>query len=68
MDIPQRATPCIEQLREYYLGKDIHEVPSPALVLDLSVVRRHCSSVLAAVNALGVDFRAHIKTHKVSES
>ena len=65
MRIPQRATPSIEDLRAFYVGKNISEVPKPAIVLDSAVVTRHCKAVQNAVKALGVGFRAHVKTHKV---
>lgn len=65
MPIPQRLTPSIETLREFYVGKDVNTVPKPAVVLDAAKVRRHCQSMLDAVDALGVEFRAHVKTHKV---
>lgn len=67
MSIPQRLNPSLESLRQFYLGKHIHDVPKPALILDQARMRRHCQSLVAATEALGVDFRAHVKTHKVSE-
>lgn len=66
MAVPQRLVPSTDDLREFYVGKDINDVPKPAVVLDRAKVRRHCQSLLEAVDSLGVDFRAHVKTHKVS--
>lgn len=66
MAIPQRLTPSTEDLQKFYVGKDINDVPRPAVVLDKAKMRRHCQSLLEAVNSLGVDFRVHVKTHKVS--
>ncbi|KAL6817646.1 putative serine dehydratase domain-containing protein [Trichoderma camerunense] len=53
--------------RQHYVGKHITELPKPALVLDKAKMRRHCKSLLDAVEYLGVDFRAHVKTHKTLE-
>ena len=66
--VPQRSGPDIEELRKFYVGKDINEVPKPAVVLDRAKMRRHCQSLLSAVDSLGVGFRAHIKTHKVCKN
>jgi hypothetical protein len=35
-------------------------------VLDAAVVRRNCKLMLDTARELGVGFRAHVKTHKVS--
>lgn len=51
--------------RQHYVGKHITQLPKPALVLDKAKMHRHCKSLLDAVEYLGVDFRAHVKTHKV---
>ena len=56
-----------EEYRKFYIGKDLEEVPTPAAVLDVAIVKRHCSAMLQAVQELGVGFRAHVKTHKVSK-
>ena len=66
MALPQRLAPPHDELLQFYVGKDIHDVPKPTVILDVSRVRRHCQSMLEAVDALGVGFRAHVKTHKVS--
>ncbi|WAO87326.1 D-ser-dehydrat domain-containing protein [Fusarium falciforme] len=67
MTLPQRLAPPHDELRQFYVGKGIHDVPKPAVMLDVSRVRRHCQSMLQAVDALGVGFRAHVKTHKTVE-
>ncbi|KAF5009932.1 hypothetical protein FDECE_3874 [Fusarium decemcellulare] len=66
MSVPQRFAPSLDELRQFYVGKDIHDVPKPAVILDAARVRRHCDSMRGAANALDVGFRAHVKTHKVS--
>ncbi|KAM0229959.1 hypothetical protein ACHAP5_011503 [Fusarium lateritium] len=68
MAIPQRQTPPIAELRKFYVGKSIHDVPKPAVVLDKARIRRHCQSMRTAVDTLGVGFRAHVKTHKTIET
>ncbi|RMZ84683.1 hypothetical protein DV737_g891, partial [Chaetothyriales sp. CBS 132003] len=50
------------------VGKNVSEVPKPAAILDIAKVRRHCSSMLDAVQNLGIGFRAHVKTHKLGDS
>ncbi|KAB2568775.1 D-serine dehydratase, partial [Lasiodiplodia theobromae] len=67
MSIPQRLSPPIEELRQFYVGKDINDVPKPAAILDVAIARRHCQSMLDATRALGVGFRAHVKTHKTTQ-
>ncbi|KAL0942874.1 alanine racemase domain protein [Colletotrichum truncatum] len=67
MSSPQRLAPSIDELRQFYVGKTVEDVPKPALVLDVAKARRHCQSMLDAVQALGVGFRAHVKTHKTTQ-
>ncbi|OTB02570.1 hypothetical protein M426DRAFT_61890 [Hypoxylon sp. CI-4A] len=55
------------KLEQLYVGKDINDIPKPAVVLDVAKARQHCSTMLAATKALGVGFRPHIKTHKTIE-
>ncbi len=49
-----------------FIGEDIGSLPKPAAILDIAKARRHCKDMLDAIEWLGVDFRAHVKTHKVS--
>ena len=51
---------------QFYVGKDIADVPKPAAVIDVAIIRKHCERMKGTVKALGVGFRAHVKTHKVS--
>ena len=59
--------PCAskEQLAKAFIGKRLGDVPTPAAVLDRAVVERNCRQMLEACQALDVDFRPHVKTHKV---
>ena len=52
--------------QETFIGKDIGSLPKPAAILDVAKARRHCKDMLDGIEWLGVDFRAHVKTHKVS--
>ncbi|CZT18670.1 related to alanine racemase [Ramularia collo-cygni] len=54
-------------LRQYYIGKQISDVPAPAAIIDAAVVRRNCELMLETAEKLGVGFRAHVKTHKTTE-
>jgi D-serine deaminase-like pyridoxal phosphate-dependent protein len=60
------SIPTQAELQQFYIGKDIKDVPKPAAILDVAIIRRHCETMLATVKALNVGFRAHVKTHKVS--
>jgi len=62
---PTRPVVSTKELRQFYIGKDIADVPKPAVVLDVSIIKRNCARMLQTVKALNVGFRAHIKTHKV---
>ncbi|KFY35091.1 hypothetical protein V494_06209, partial [Pseudogymnoascus sp. VKM F-4513 (FW-928)] len=54
-----------KELVKKYVGTTLKDVPVPSAVLDLSKVKRNCTRMLDAVDALGFGWRAHIKTHKV---
>ncbi|KKK23485.1 hypothetical protein P175DRAFT_0452606 [Aspergillus ochraceoroseus IBT 24754] len=55
-----------QELREFYVGKDVGDVPKPAIVLDAAIIKRHCEAMLRTVE-LNVGFRAHVKSHKTTE-
>lgn len=67
------ATPTTSSLEEkrqtllkQFVGTNLRDAPVPSAVLDLSKVKKNCTRMLDAVDALGFKWRAHIKTHKVS--
>ncbi|GIK02996.1 hypothetical protein Aspvir_007062 [Aspergillus viridinutans] len=62
-----RYPPSNEELRRFYIGRDIGDVPKPAVVLDVAIIKRHCQTMLQTVKQLGVAFRAHIKTLKTPQ-
>lgn len=45
----------------------IHELPTPALLIDLDILERNLSSMQKKADQLGVSLRPHIKTHKSLE-
>ncbi|CAO1597117.1 hypothetical protein XANCAGTX0491_000941 [Xanthoria calcicola] len=55
------------ELHEAFVGKNLHDISVPAAVADRAVVRRNCLQMLQACDALDVDFRPHVKTHKTIE-
>lgn len=59
-------SPSDAALKLAFVGKDINSVQAPAAIIDSAVVKRNCRLMLEAAHELGVDFRAHVKTHKVS--
>ncbi|KAI1486259.1 putative serine dehydratase domain-containing protein [Biscogniauxia mediterranea] len=54
-------------LRSRYVGKTLHQVGTPAVVLDLAKVEANCNIMIEAAQRLQLSWRAHIKTHKTEE-
>lgn len=54
-------------LLQQYKGKTINSVPTPALLVKMSVVEENCIRLLKRADNLGFKFRAHVKTHKTIE-
>ncbi|KAH8145922.1 uncharacterized protein LAJ45_10064 [Morchella importuna] len=59
--------PSSAELRKHFLGKHISDLPSPSVILDEAVLKRNCERMLQAPKTFGIDFRAHVKTHKTIE-
>ncbi|KAH8691597.1 putative serine dehydratase domain-containing protein [Talaromyces proteolyticus] len=59
--------PQEETIKRFFIGKDIADVPKPAVVLDRAIIKRNCDRMLQAVKSLDVGFRTHVKTHKTQE-
>lgn len=55
-----------DALTSLYLGKSLSDLPTPSAILDVAAVRRNCGRMLAACRDLGLQWRAHVKTHKVN--
>jgi D-serine deaminase-like pyridoxal phosphate-dependent protein len=45
----------------------IHELPTPALLIDLEILEKNLGFMQTKANTLGVSLRPHIKTHKSLE-
>lgn len=56
-----------EALVKEFVGKSIADVPTPAAVMNVAAARRNCERMLEAAKKLDLGWRAHVKTHKVSE-
>ncbi|GAP84269.2 putative alanine racemase domain protein [Rosellinia necatrix] len=56
-----------DALRARFVGKTLHQVPTPAIVLDLAKVEANCNRMLEAARRMNLSWRAHIKTHKTEE-
>ncbi|CAJ2499949.1 Uu.00g028020.m01.CDS01 [Anthostomella pinea] len=54
-------------LRAQFVGKNLNQVVTPAVVLDLAKVETNCNLMLEAAQRLQLSWRAHIKTHKTAE-
>lgn len=54
-----------DELRAQYVGKTLHDVPTPSVVLDVAKLEVNCERMLDAVKRLDLGWRPHIKTHKV---
>ncbi|KAF2129736.1 hypothetical protein P153DRAFT_366238 [Dothidotthia symphoricarpi CBS 119687] len=50
-----------------FLHKNTNDVPTPAIILDRALIKRHCEAMLRVCSDLGVGFRAHVKSHKTLE-
>jgi hypothetical protein len=57
--------PSKDVLCEQFRGQSILDVPTPAAVIDVACVRNNCEQMLHACDVLDLEWRAHVKTHKV---
>eukprot|EP01098_Paradermamoeba_levis_P013683 TRINITY_DN6287_c0_g1_i1.p1 TRINITY_DN6287_c0_g1~~TRINITY_DN6287_c0_g1_i1.p1 ORF type:complete len:413 (-),score=87.33 TRINITY_DN6287_c0_g1_i1:85-1323(-) len=51
----------------HWIGKSIHELRTPAFIVNKSKTKRNCEELLERVKRLGLEFRPHVKTHKTVE-
>lgn len=49
------------------MKKTVYELSTPAVVVDLDVVRRNIDEMLEGARANGLAHRPHVKTHRCSE-
>ncbi|KAI0308238.1 putative serine dehydratase domain-containing protein [Multifurca ochricompacta] len=50
-----------------FIGKQLQELRTPALVIDRAVFAKNCAKMHANALGYGAEFRAHLKTHKTVE-
>jgi D-serine deaminase-like pyridoxal phosphate-dependent protein len=67
MTILNYPLPSREALLSQFRGQPLTALPTPAVVLDRALVAKHCAAMLRVCAALGVGFRAHVKSHKTLE-
>jgi D-serine deaminase-like pyridoxal phosphate-dependent protein len=56
------------ELKAQYIKEKLANLPAPAAIVDAAVVRYNCKLMLDATDILGVQFRAHVKTHKTIQA
>ncbi|KAF2827535.1 hypothetical protein CC86DRAFT_369640 [Ophiobolus disseminans] len=54
-------------LAAQYVGKRLQGLPTPAVILDRSKIKKNCDAMLQVCQKLDVGFRAHVKSHKTLE-
>ncbi|PWN21571.1 hypothetical protein BCV69DRAFT_173974 [Microstroma glucosiphilum] len=59
--------PSKEALLEAYNGLPLSALPTPALLLDRSIIRRNATRMAEIAASWDVPLRVHIKTHKTAE-
>ncbi|KAI8904494.1 hypothetical protein DFJ77DRAFT_480410 [Powellomyces hirtus] len=64
---PARPSYSKEDLCAAYVGRELDELRSPALLVDKQKVERNCRELIDAVQHAGVCARVHVKTHKTIE-
>jgi D-serine deaminase-like pyridoxal phosphate-dependent protein len=57
--------PSSAALKAEFIGQRLECVQAPAAIIDLAVVKKNCKLMLEAAETLDVQFRPHVKTHKV---
>jgi D-serine deaminase-like pyridoxal phosphate-dependent protein len=55
-----------DSMVDKYIGKDVQELPTPALVVDLPLLQANIKGMQQLVSSYGKALRPHIKTHKCS--
>lgn len=60
--LPSQAT-----LKAAFVDKSLSTLRTPAAVIDRTKFRQNCEHMAAKNQALGIKFRAHVKTHKTAE-
>jgi D-serine ammonia-lyase len=65
-ELPATNYPLSSQtsLASQYVGARLQDLPTPAVVLDRSKIKKNCAAMLQVCQKLNVGFRAHVKSHK----
>jgi D-serine deaminase-like pyridoxal phosphate-dependent protein len=66
-DVRRAATSEDSELKARLIGTSLHDAPVPSAVLDLSIVKQNCQTMLESAKRLQFSWRAHVKTHKTRE-
>lgn len=64
---PPVTVPSKDALLATFKGKRVSEIQTPNLIIDRGIFLQNCKRMKTAVDKLGWDFRAHVKTHKAVE-
>ena len=62
--MPGAAETAVPDDRRAVIGRARHEVPTPALILDLDVARRNIAEMARRMSAMPARLRPHVKLHK----
>lgn len=64
----QFSVPDKQALVKQYVGKSLHQVRTPRLVVDRAVVQKNCEKLGDIAQRQQVKIRIHVKTHKTIEA
>lgn len=64
---PSVVVPSREALLAAFKGMDVSQIQTPHLIVNRDIFVSNCRRMRDSVEALGWDFRAHLKTHKTAE-
>ncbi|KAF9270101.1 hypothetical protein L218DRAFT_1071590 [Marasmius fiardii PR-910] len=59
--------PDKDKLVEQFVGKNLNELRTPAMIIDRGVFASNCEKMHEKALSWGTGFRAHLKTHKTAE-
>ena len=63
----ERRRSLIHEMYGGMIGRHVHEVPTPALLVDLAVAEANIARMAAALETMPAKLRPHIKVHKSAE-
>ncbi|KAH0565124.1 hypothetical protein GP486_001475 [Trichoglossum hirsutum] len=56
-----------EKLCAQFVGKSLHEIPTPAAIIDVAIARKTCDEMVRVAHKLGFEFRPDVGCHKTTE-